>query len=111
MNNCKWLMIGSTTPCNKLSKNEYCRFHMVSVRRRSTGPLPCIVCGIGEKGKSQLCVAHGGRKYREPKRYYDVFTHVKHRCPVVQTPSDYINKKSQKENCKAIYNLDKEKTL
>ena len=85
MNNCKWLMIGSTVPCNKLSKNEYCGIHMVRVRQGSTGPLPCIVCGIGVKGKSQLCVTHGGRKYRELKRYYEVFTHVKHRCPVIQT--------------------------
>jgi hypothetical protein len=103
MNYCKWLMIGLTTPCNKLSKNQYCGFLMVSVRRGSTGPKPCIVCGVGVRGKSQLCVQCGGKKYRELKRYYDVFTHINHRSSVINSPSDYINRQF-KDN-----NLDKEK--
>ena len=105
MNYCKWLMIGSTVPCNRLSKNEYCGFHNARVRQGSTGPMPCIVCQVGVKGKSQLCVTHGGKKYRALKRYYAKCDDVKHRCPVVQTPGDYLNRQFP------VYHLDKEKSI
>ena len=71
MNHCKWLMIGSITPCNKSCRNEFCGYHMQSFRRGSLGPLPCILCGVGVRGKSQLCLNCGGKRYRELKRYYD----------------------------------------
>ena len=71
MNHCKWLMIGSVTPCNKSCRHEFCGYHMQSFRRGSLGPLPCIRCGVGVRGKSQLCLNCGGKRYRELKRYYD----------------------------------------
>jgi len=99
-------MIGSATPCNRLTKNEYCGFHNARVRQGSTGPMPCIVCHVGVKGKSQLCVQHGGIKYRSLKKYYDKCNSddrvnpVVHRCPAVQTPYDYLNRRFQ------IYQLE-----
>ena len=107
MNNCKWLMIGSKNTCNKSTKNEYCGVHNARVRQGSTGPKPCIVCHVGVKGKSQLCVQHGGRKYRALKRYYDKCNSdaVVHRCPAVQTPDDYLNRQFP------VYNLEKEKSI
>ena len=62
MNNCKWLMVGAVSPCNKLYKREYCGYHMQSIRRGSLGPQPCRMCGICVKGKSQICVGCGGKK-------------------------------------------------
>ena len=38
---------------------------MAHIRRGSIGPQPCIVCGIGVRGKYNLCVTHGGKKYRD----------------------------------------------
>ena len=105
MNQCKWLMIGSTTPCNKLTKKEYCGFHMTSVRRGSTGPKPCIACGVGVRSNTQLCIPHGGKKYRELKRYYDVYTHIDHQLPVISSPIDYVNRQFKNNH------LDKEKVI
>ena len=105
MNHCKWLMIGSKTPCNRLSKNEYCGFHNARVRQGSTGPKPCIVCQVGVKGNSQLCVEHGGKRYRALKRYYEKCNEVNHRCPVIQTPDDYIKRQFP------VYHLDKNKSI
>ena len=71
MNQCKWLMIGSVTPCNKSCRGEFCGHHSQSVRNNSLGPSPYVKCGVGVRGKSQLCISCGGKRYRELKRYYD----------------------------------------
>jgi hypothetical protein len=103
MNNCKWLMIGSTTPCNKSCRNEYCGYHLQSVRNGSNGPTPCILCGVGVKGRSELCKNCGGKKYRELKRYYDKrIAEGKSNIEslVIKTPQDYINRFIIKANNK-----------
>ena len=71
MNHCKWLMTGSTTPCNKSCRCELLGYHLQSVRIGSKGPSPCYECGVGVRGKSHLCLNCGGKRYRELKRYYD----------------------------------------
>ena len=71
MNHCKWLMIGSSTPCNKSCRGKFCGYHLQNVRRGSFGHLPCLICNVGVRGKSQLCLSCGGKRYRELKRYYD----------------------------------------
>ena len=111
MNHCKWLMIGATTPCNKSCRAEYCGYHLQSVRRGSNGPLPCIVCHAGVRGKSQLCINCGGKRYRELKRYYDKRissaiidpTDESVKDKIIKTPQDYI----QRHMIKADNKLDK----
>ena len=107
MNHCKWLMIGSTTPCNKSCRGEFCGYHLQSVRRKSFGPLPCLRCGVGVRGKSQLCLGCGGKRYRELKRYYDkriidsddsVIDKVNDK--IIKTPQDYIDRFIIKANNK-----------
>ena len=71
MNHCKWLMIGSTTPCNKSCRSDFCGYHLQSVKNGSKGPSPCLICHVGVRGKSQLCLSCGCKRYRELKRYYD----------------------------------------
>ena len=78
---------------------------MASVRKGSTGPKPCIVCGIGVRGRTELCLDHGGKKYRNLKRYYDVFTHIEHKLPIIKAPIDYVNRQFQNNH------LDKEKVI
>ena len=117
MNQCKWLMIGSTTPCNKACRREFCGYHLQSVRRGSFGPLPCIQCGIGVRGKSQLCLGCGGKRYRELKRYYDkrvvessddsVEKSKIFNDKIIKTPQDYIERFIIKANNK----LDKGITI
>lgn len=108
MNHCKWLMIGSTTPCNKSCRGEFCGYHLQSVHRGSLGPTPCLVCGVGVRGKSQLCISCGGKRYRELKRYYDkriknsvddsTLDSVKDK--IIKTPQDYIDRFIIKANSK-----------
>jgi len=96
MNQCQWLMIGSTTTCNKSCRGEFCGYHLQSVRNGSRGPIPCVNCGTGVRGKSQLCINCGGKRYRELKRYYD--KRVKNLIidpndkKIIKTPQDYINR-------------------
>ena len=97
MNNCKWLMIGSTTPCGKSCRSEFCGYHSQSVRRGSTGPVHCLICNIGVRGKSQLCRKCGGTRYRELKRYYDKRVvkpeHLdKNIDKIIKSPQDYIDR-------------------
>ena len=111
MNHCKWLMIGSTTPCNKSCRGEFCGYHLQSVRRGSFGPTPCLRCGVGVRGKSQICLGCGGKRYRELKRYYD--KRIKNAVidptddsvsdKIIKTPQDYI----QRFIIKADNKLDK----
>ena len=104
MNHCKWLMIGSTTPCNKLCRSEFCGYHLQSVRRGSFGPIPCLVCHVGVRGKSQLCLNCGGKRYRELKRYYDKRiidpTDDSVSEKIIKTPQDYIERFIIKANNK-----------
>ena len=90
MNNCNWLLIGKTSKCGKKCRNQYCGIHMNYVRRGSTGPKPCIVCSVGVRGKNQLCVAHGGKKYRDHKFYFDTHQHVKHFAAEMKSPQEYV---------------------
>jgi hypothetical protein len=89
-------MIGSTTPCNKSCRGEFCGYHLQSVRKGSTGPTHCLICNVGVRGKSQLCLSCGGKRYRELKRYYDKRTinptldSVNDK--VIKTPQDYIDR-------------------
>ena len=96
MNHCRWLMIGSTTPCNKSCRSEFCGYHLQSVRNGSKGPIPCIRCGVGVRGKSQLCLNCGGKRYRELKRYYDKRVRNAVIDPndekIIKTPQDYIDR-------------------
>ena len=102
MNHCKWLMIGSVTPCDKSCRGEVCGYHLQSVRRGSLGPLPCLRCGVGVRGKSQLFLSCGGKRYRELKRYYDkrvlksVVDSVNDK--IIRTPQDYIDRFITKPN-------------
>jgi len=112
MNHCKWLMIGSATPCNKTCRGEFCGYHLQSVRRGSLGPLPCLRCGVGVRGKSQLCLRCGGKRYRELKRYYDkraVHANIDSvnddandsiNNKIIKTPQDYIERFIIKTNNK-----------
>ncbi len=70
-NRCVWLKIGHISPCNKACVNEFCSYHMQSVKNGSLGPNPCIQYGVGVRRKTQLCAKCGGKKYRELKRYFD----------------------------------------
>ena len=96
MNHCKWLMIGSTTPCNKSCRGEFCGHHLQCVRNNSTGPSPCLICGVGVRGKSQICKNCGGKRYRELKRYYDKRVLNSSIDPnndkIIKTPQDYIDR-------------------
>ena len=101
MNNCKWLMIGSTTPCGKSCRSEFCGYHSQSAKKGSSnGPLPCLICKIGVRGKSQqLCLKCGGKKFRELKRYYDKRSlkikpeHLdKNIDKIIKSPQDYIDR-------------------
>ena len=71
MNQCRWLMIGSTTPCNKSCRSELCGYHLQSVRNGLKGPSPCVRSGVGVREKSQLYLNWGGKRYREIKGNYD----------------------------------------
>ncbi len=106
MNHSKWLMIGSITPCNKSCRGEFCGYHLQSVRNGSRGPIACVKYGVGVKGKSQLCINCGGKRYRELKRYYDKriknaiidpnLDSVKEK--IIKTPQDYIKRFINKAN-------------
>ena len=106
MNQCKWLMIGSVTPCNKSCRGEFCGHHLQSVRNNSLGPSPCVNCGVGVRGKTQLCINCGGKRYRELKRYYDKriknaiidpnLDSVKEK--IIKNPQDYIKRFTNKTN-------------
>ena len=104
MNHCKWLMIGSRTPCNKSCRSEFCGYHLQSVRRASFGPLPCLRCGIGVRGKSQLCLGCGGKRYRELKRYYEKrivkSSDDSNKDKIIKTPQNYIERFIIKANNK-----------
>jgi hypothetical protein len=101
-------MIGSDTPCNKTCRGEFCGYHLQSVRRGSLGPLPCLSCGVGVRGKSQLCLRCGGKRYRELKRYYDKrAVHASDEDAsdtvnnkIIKTPQDYIERFIIKTNNK-----------
>ena len=89
-------MIGAITPCNKSCRSEFCAYHLQSVRNGSKGPIPCLICEKGVRGKSQLCITCGGKRYRELKRYYDkqikngksVISNDK----IIKTAQDYIDR-------------------
>ena len=98
MNTCNWLPIGKLSKCGRLCKNQYCSYHMQSVRRGSIGQQPCILCGVGVRGKYQLCVPHGGKNYRDRKFYYDTHDNINHRAPVIKSPHDYVNSKNIMSN-------------
>jgi len=78
------------------------------VRNNSLGPSPCIVCGVGVRGKSKLCINCGGKRYRELKRYYDKriknsiidpnIDSVKDK--IIATPEDYLKRFMIKANDK-----------
>ena len=104
MNHCKWLMIGSTTQCNKSCRSEFCGYHLQSVKNGSFGPTLCLRCGVRVRGKSQLCLGCGGKRYRELKRYYDkrVIDPIE-KSKVIKTPQNYI----QRLIIKAHNKLDK----
>ena len=113
MNHCKWLMIGSTTPCNKSCRGEFCGSHLQSVRNGSNGPTACVLYGVGVRGKSQLCLNCGGKRYRELKRYYD--KRIKNavidpnddsvKDKIIKTPQDYIQRLIIKANNKLDNNI------
>lgn len=92
MNQCKWLGTKSSTCCNKPCKGEFCGAHAQSIRRGSSGPIPCLRCGVGVRGKTQLCAACGGKRYRELKRYYN----KKNNDSALTCEQDYLNKFSDK---------------
>ena len=94
MNNCDWLPIGKLSKCGKKCRNQYCGLHMVHIQRGSIGPQPCIVCGVGVRGKNNLCVPHGGKKYRDHKFYCDTHPGIKHYATVMKSPQEYVDIKN-----------------
>lgn len=94
-NLCKWLMIGSVTPCNRSCINEFCGIHLQRVRFGSLGPKPCLQCGIGVRGGTRLCVQCGGKRYRELKRYYDKKNNDNDK--IIKTPEDYLMRFQSKD--------------
>ena len=91
-------MIGSSTPCNKSCRGEFCGYQLQSVRNGSFGPLSCLICKVGVRGKSQLCLSCGGKL----KRYYD--KRIKNSIidsnndKIIRTPQDYIDRFMIKPN-------------
>ena len=96
MQNCKWLKLNSSIPCNKSCKGEFCGQHSQQVRHGRLGPTPCIQCGTGVKGKTRLCAHCGGKKYRELKRYYDKKSKIDNIPALDFHEHDYITKFSDK---------------
>ena len=96
MNHCKWLMIGSTNPCNKSCRSELCGYHLQSVKIGSKGPSQCFICHVGVRGKSQLCLSCGGKRYRDLKH------NVSDNDKIIRTPQDYIDRFIIKANNKLV---------
>ena len=44
---CGWLLISSLNHCSKSCLGEYCKGHLVRIRRESPIPIPCRRCGKG----------------------------------------------------------------
>ena len=60
-NTCNWLIVSSTEQCGKSCLSDFCKVHLVKLRRvwRSQ---PCRECGLGVTNKQQLCYPCGYRR-------------------------------------------------
>ena len=60
-NTCNWLTVSSMEHCGKSCLSDFCKFHLVKIRRR-TRSQPCRGCGIGVTNKLGLCYPCGYRR-------------------------------------------------
>ena len=67
-NQSAWLKVGETENCKKSCIGEYCKVHLLRIRRQSTIPVPCRFSGKGVQSEIHLCQAYGRDKvYRKHK--------------------------------------------
>ena len=59
-NTCKWLTLSSTELCGKGCLTDFCKVHLVRLRKGSLTQ-PCRGCGVGVTNKQQLCCQCGYR--------------------------------------------------
>ena len=59
-NTCKWLALSSTELCGKSCLTDFCKVHLVRLRKGSLTQ-PCRGCGVGVRNKKQLCCQCGYR--------------------------------------------------
>ena len=70
INLCSYLPLGAKIPCGKKSIGKFCGYHnKVSKQGSIIGPQPCLRCGIGIRGKLQLCPRCGSHRYRSVVEY------------------------------------------
>ena len=60
-NTCNWLTVSSTEHCGKSCLSDFCKSHLVKLRR-GTRSQPCRGCGIGVTNKLGLCYPCGYRR-------------------------------------------------
>ena len=54
--NCKWLMRGSTELCGRSCLKDYCKVHLMRLRKGGS-TRPCTGCGVGVGNILNLCRA------------------------------------------------------
>ena len=57
-NTCAWLRLSSTELCSKSCLGDFCKVHLVQLRKGSRTK-PCRSCGVGVTNKQQLCCPCG----------------------------------------------------
>ena len=54
---CKWLVRGSVELCGRSCLRDYCKVHLMRLRKGSSLMRPCTGCGVGVGNVVGLCVA------------------------------------------------------
>jgi len=57
-NTCTWLRLSSTELCSKSCLGDFCKVHLVQLRKGSRTK-PCRSCGVGVTNRQQLCCPCG----------------------------------------------------
>ena len=60
--NCKWLVRNTTELCGRSCLKDYCRVHLMLLRKGSSPMRPCSECGVGVRNSVGVCRACGYNK-------------------------------------------------
>ena len=52
---CAWLTVGKKKLCEKKCRGNYCKAHLVEIKKNRTIPVPCRKCGKGTQRAIQKC--------------------------------------------------------
>ena len=68
-NICRYVYL-SGVPCQRRCIKEYCASHTQQIKNIKYEKIPCMVCNQHIRGKTKICLACGGKRYRTFVEYY-----------------------------------------